>query len=81
MDMKLGNKSAVVSGSTAGIGYAIASVLTADRCRVHYNASQIKTMDGGGLASPNDPLGVTESLTAGLGCGHSTTLKSTGTKS
>ncbi|MDE2598604.1 MAG: SDR family oxidoreductase [Rhodocyclaceae bacterium] len=43
MDLKLNNKLALVSGSTAGIGYAIASALAAEGAKVIVNG---RTQDG-----------------------------------
>jgi NAD(P)-dependent dehydrogenase (short-subunit alcohol dehydrogenase family) len=43
MDLKLANKLALVSGSTAGIGYAIAAALAAEGARVIING---RTQDG-----------------------------------
>jgi NAD(P)-dependent dehydrogenase (short-subunit alcohol dehydrogenase family) len=43
MDLKLANKLALVSGSTAGIGYSIAETLAAEGARVIVNG---RTQDG-----------------------------------
>jgi NAD(P)-dependent dehydrogenase (short-subunit alcohol dehydrogenase family) len=45
MDMKLKNKLALISGSTAGIGYAIASSLAAEGARVIVNGRSQVTVD------------------------------------
>jgi len=46
MDMKLTNKLALVSGSTAGIGYAIAASLAAEGVRVIVNGRSQASVDG-----------------------------------
>src|SRR5262245_10530090 len=45
MDMKLTNKLALVSGSTAGIGYAIAAALSAEGARVIVNGRTKASVD------------------------------------
>ena len=40
MDLKLENKLALVTGSTAGIGFAIAKSLAGEGCRVIVNGPQ-----------------------------------------
>jgi NAD(P)-dependent dehydrogenase (short-subunit alcohol dehydrogenase family) len=45
MDLKLTNKLAFVSGSTAGIGYAIAAALSAEGARVIVNGRSQKSVD------------------------------------
>jgi NAD(P)-dependent dehydrogenase (short-subunit alcohol dehydrogenase family) len=45
MDLKLKSKVALVSGSTAGIGYAIASALAAEGARVIVNGRSQKSVD------------------------------------
>jgi NAD(P)-dependent dehydrogenase (short-subunit alcohol dehydrogenase family) len=46
MDLKLDGKLALVSGSTAGIGYAIAEALVAEGARVIVNGRQQASVDG-----------------------------------
>jgi NAD(P)-dependent dehydrogenase (short-subunit alcohol dehydrogenase family) len=45
MDLQLGNKTALVSGSTAGIGYAIAEALAREGARVIVNGRTQKAVD------------------------------------
>lgn len=45
MDLQLGNKTALVSGSTAGIGYAIAEALVREGARVIVNGRTQKAVD------------------------------------
>jgi NAD(P)-dependent dehydrogenase (short-subunit alcohol dehydrogenase family) len=61
MDMQLKNKLALVSGSTAGIGYAIASALVGEGARVIVNGRSQKSVDDAVLkikaATGNQALG------------------------
>ena len=54
MDLKLENKLALVTGSTAGIGLAIAQALAAEGCRVIVNG---RTAKPGGRGHGEDSPG------------------------
>jgi 3-oxoacyl-[acyl-carrier protein] reductase len=45
MDLQLNNKSALVAGSSKGIGYAIARLLAAEGCRVAINGRESSTVN------------------------------------
>ena len=45
MDLQLANKLALISGSTAGIGFAIAHALAAERARVIVNGRSADGVD------------------------------------
>jgi NAD(P)-dependent dehydrogenase (short-subunit alcohol dehydrogenase family) len=47
MDLELAGKTALVTGSTAGIGYAIALGMAAEGTRVIMNGRKEKRVDGG----------------------------------
>jgi NAD(P)-dependent dehydrogenase (short-subunit alcohol dehydrogenase family) len=68
MDMQLSNRLALVSGSTAGIGYAIAEALAREGARVIVNGRTQAAVDAAraaiGKSTGNTPLGFAGDLSA-----------------
>ena len=57
MDLKINGKLALVSGSTAGIGFAIASQLAAEGARVIVNGRSQEAVDSAGAPTANARIG------------------------
>ncbi len=70
MDLQLENKVALVTGSTAGIGFAIAAELAAEGARVILNGrSEQRVSDAISAILQRHPKAKLESLTADLSTG------------
>ena len=70
MDLQLENKVALVTGSTAGIGFAIAAELAAEGARVILNGrSEQRVHDAISAILQRHPKAKLESLTADLSTG------------
>ena len=55
MNLQLKNKLALVTGSTAGIGHAIATALAREGARVIVNGRSQAAVDGAATQSPPQP--------------------------